>query len=150
MIRVSAVVMRDRAGRVLNVRKVGTAMLMLPGGKPEAGESPLETAIREFEEELGVALDPARMRDLGVFQADAANESGFTVEAAVFEHPFVAEAAHLTPRAEIEFLEWVPLDTQRADVAPLNRDAVFPALLGRPSFKSAKLQPLSAQTPQSG
>ena len=127
--------MRNRAGRVLNVRKAGTGMLMLPGGKPEAGETPLETAIREFGEELGIKRDPARMRDLGIFRADAANESGFTVEAAVFEHPFVAEAEHITPLAEIEYFEWVPLDTQRADVAPLNRDAVFPALLENPAFK---------------
>ncbi len=127
--------MRNRAGRVLNVRKAGTGMLMLPGGKPETGETALETAIREFEEELGITLDPGRMRDVGVFRADAANESGFTVEATVFEHPFVAEAERLTPQAEIEYLEWVPLDTLRADVAPLNRDAVFPALLENSAFK---------------
>lgn len=129
VIRVSAVVMRNPEGRVLNVRKSGTSMLMLPGGKPEREETALETAVREFDEELGIALDASRMRELGVFRAEAANESGLTVEASVFEHPFVADAATLVPRAEIDYLEWIPLDTQRTDVAPLNRDAVFPALL---------------------
>ncbi|MBP6684877.1 MAG: NUDIX domain-containing protein, partial [Leucobacter sp.] len=73
-IRVSAVVIRDPEGRVLNVRKRGTSMLMLPGGKPEPGEDPRDTAIREFAEELGVQLDPLRLRGLGEFRSPAANE----------------------------------------------------------------------------
>ncbi|QZY52811.1 NUDIX hydrolase [Leucobacter tenebrionis] len=132
IIRVSAVVMRDESGRVLNVRKRGTSSLMLPGGKHELGEDPRDTAVREFEEELGIALDRDRLRDLGVFSAVAANEPGHTVEASVFEHPLVDGAADAKPRAEIEYLEWVdPAATARPDMAPLNTDFVFPALLGR-------------------
>lgn len=131
IIRVSAVVMRDERGRVLNVRKRGTDALMLPGGKHEAGEDPRDTAVREFEEELGIALDRDRLRALGVFRAVAANEPGCTVEASVFEYPFVAGADAASPRAEIEHLEWVDPATERADMAPLNTDFVFPALLAR-------------------
>lgn len=129
VIRVSAVVMRDELGRVLNVRKRGTASLMLPGGKHEAGEDPRDTAVREFEEELGIALDRERLDALGVFRAAAANEPGHTVEASVFEHPFVAAAASASARAEIEHLEWVDPAVPRADMAPLNTELVFPALL---------------------
>ncbi|QAB17182.1 NUDIX domain-containing protein [Leucobacter muris] len=129
LIRVSAVVMRDESGRVLNVRKRGTGSLMLPGGKHEAGEDPRDTAVREFEEELGIALDRDRLRELGVFRAVAANEPGHTVEASVFEHPLVTAAATAEPRAEIEHLEWVHPSAERADMAPLNTDFVFPALL---------------------
>src|SRR5690606_22510381 len=67
IIRVSAVVMRDPEGRILNVRKRGTAKLMLPGGKPHPGEDARDTAIREFEEELGVALSSVQLRSVGVF-----------------------------------------------------------------------------------
>ena len=119
--------MRDDAGRVLNVRKRGTSTFMLPGGKPEPGESAAETALREFEEELGVALDPRELEFLGTFHAAAANEAGFDVVAEVFTHPFVHGVAI---HAEIESLEWVhPSSEQRADMAPLNTEHVFRALL---------------------
>ncbi|MGP9650592.1 NUDIX domain-containing protein [Glutamicibacter sp. AOP38-B1-38] len=41
------------AGQVLAVRKRGTATFMVPGGKPEPGESPLDAGVREVSEELG-------------------------------------------------------------------------------------------------
>ena len=105
---------------------------MLPGGKPEPGEGPAQTAIREIEEELGIELDPALLQDLGVFRAKAANEAGFDVVAHVFEHPYVEGVRVL---AEIEQLEWVHPSEARDDMAPLNTVHVFPALLAstRPS-----------------
>lgn len=129
-IEVSAVVIRDPLGRVLNVRKRGTASLMLPGGKPEAGEDPRDTAIREFREELGVELDPLFLRGLGRFRAAAANEPGHEVLAHVYEHPFVAVDR---PLAEIEHVEWVhpdafPPGCDSPEMAPLNTEFVFPAL----------------------
>lgn len=125
LIRVSAVAMRDSHGRVLNVRKRGTSMLMLPGGKPEPGEAPSATALREFEEELGIALDPELLCFLGEFRAAAANERGFTVVAHVYVHPFVPGA---TASAEIDRLEWVDPNDHRADMAPLNTEHIFPEL----------------------
>ena len=118
--------MRDADGRVLNVRKRGTHMFMLPGGKPEAGESPAQTALREFHEELGVRLKPADLEPLGEFRAPAANEAGRDVLAHVFTHPFVPG---LAARAEIDALEWVDPRTTRDDMAPLNTLHVFPAIL---------------------
>ncbi|GAA1326064.1 TIGR00730 family Rossman fold protein [Leucobacter albus] len=124
-IRVSAVVMRDPDGRVLNVRKRGTSSLMLPGGKPEPGEDPRDTAVREFREELGIDLDLLRLRGLGEFRSAAANEPDRDVVAQVFEHPYIAVDR---PLAEIEHLEWA--DPRAADpaMAPLNTEHVFPAL----------------------
>ena len=142
VIRVSAVVMRDAAGRVLNVRKRGTAALMLPGGKHEPGEAPIDTAVREFGEELGVQLDRSRLRELGVFRASAANEPGHVVEATVFEHPLVPGALSAQPQAEIAALEWVDPGAARPDMAPLNTEHIFPALrddgrAGRPGGRPA-------------
>ena len=53
LIHVSAVVFRDVNDKVLTVRKRGTEKFMFPGGKPELGESALDTAIREVKEEIG-------------------------------------------------------------------------------------------------
>lgn len=128
VIRVSAVVMRDPRGRVLNVRKRGTQTLMLPGGKHEPGEDARSAALREFEEELGVALDAELLHGIGVFRSAAANEPGHIVEAAVFEHPFVARAANCAPQAEIDLVEWVDPAEPRDDMAPLNTEHVFPLL----------------------
>lgn len=128
VIRVSAVVMRDGEGRVLNVRKRGTSMLMLPGGKHEADEDPRATAVREMHEELGITLDSGLLEPLGVFRAAAANEPGHVVEAVVFEHPLVPGALECRPRAEIELAEWVDPALPRDDMAPLNTEHVFPGL----------------------
>ncbi|MFZ2259990.1 MAG: NUDIX domain-containing protein, partial [Luteococcus japonicus] len=80
VIRVSAVVLRDERGRFLTVRKRGTSMFMFPGGKPEHGESPAQTAIRELDEELGVTLEEDRLELIGTFSAPAANEPDHVVE----------------------------------------------------------------------
>ncbi|MGP3708402.1 NUDIX hydrolase [Gordonia paraffinivorans] len=123
-IRVSAVVIRDADGRVLTVRKRGTSMFMFPGGKPDPGERPVDAAVRECLEELGVSISADDLRAIGEFEAAAANESGRRVIADVFEHPYVEVAA---PKAEIAEVSWRDLDDET--VAPLLRDAVFPFLL---------------------
>lgn len=127
-ITVSAVVIRDAEGRVLTVRKRGSDLLMFPGGKPEAGESSRQAAVRECAEELGVELDAGHLRPLGEFSAPAANEPGHDVRATVFEHPWVEVGA---PLAEIEHVEWVAPSAESPDLAPLLREAVFPRLSGR-------------------
>ncbi|WP_164512815.1 NUDIX hydrolase [Leucobacter chromiireducens] len=135
-IRVSAVVLRDELGRVLNVRKRGTNALMLPGGKHEPGEDPRDTAVRECWEELGLELDREALRPLGVFRTAAANEPGHLVEATVFAHPLVPGASAAAPQAEIAQLEWVDPALARDDLAPLNTELVFPALLAADSAET--------------
>ena len=128
IIRVSAVVIRRADGKVLTVRKRGTSKLMLPGGKPEPGETARGAAIREFSEELGITLNDKHLREVGVFTSRAANEPGHELVASVFEHPYVDGVADITPLAEIEHLEWVDPEISRDDMAPLNTDVVFPLL----------------------
>lgn len=63
---VVAAVLRDRNGRVLiQQRRQGDAHAGLwefPGGKVEPNETPEIALVRELAEELGVAVDPVRLR----------------------------------------------------------------------------------------
>lgn len=130
LIHVSAVVIRNAQGLVLTVRKRGTHRFMLPGGKPEAGESPRQTAVREVAEELGVLLEESNLTDVGVFTAPAANEDGFRAHAHVYSHDTVLVDA---PAAEIEELRWLDVSgaTLPQDLAPLLEHHVIPALATR-------------------
>lgn len=140
VVNVCAVAIRNRDGLVLTVRKRGSDGFMMPGGKPEPGESPVQTACREVSEEIGLTPDPARMHYLGTLEAAALNESGFTVRAETFEYAPTDEQyeqlATLVPQAEIAELRWVdPAMARPSDIAaqaPLNTEQIFPLLAATP------------------
>lgn len=112
VISVSAVVLTRPDGAAVSVRKAGTDRFMLPGGKWEAGESPLECAIREIDEELGVTLALHALTPLGRFHTATANEPGFRLVSEVF----AAEVGcRPEPRAEIAEVRMV----ERAEMARL-------------------------------
>lgn len=117
VITVSALIVPDGRGRVLTVRKRGTSMFMLPGGKPEAGETPAETAVREFAEELGVRLDPGAVEPLGEYWTPAANEAGHRLHSFVFRS--AVAVPDVTASAEIAEARWVRPDALDATDAPL-------------------------------
>ncbi|GAA3509558.1 NUDIX domain-containing protein [Dietzia aurantiaca] len=113
VISVSAVVLTRPDGAVVTVRKAGTDRFMLPGGKWERDESPLECAIRELDEELGVRLSPGQLTPLGRFTTATANEPGFRLVSEVFA---AWVDGHQRPRAEIAEARWVTTG-QMAEIA---------------------------------
>jgi 8-oxo-dGTP diphosphatase len=123
-ISVVAALIRDKQGRVLLVRKRGTAVFMQPGGKRDTGESDVAALTREIVEELGCCVDQRTARSLGSFECAAANEPGFQVRAAVYA---VDIEGPVQPRAEIEQVVWVdPRALPDLPLAPLSRDHVLP------------------------
>ena len=122
-------VIRDEAGRMLVVRKRGTAIFMKPGGKREPGEDDLTALARELDEEIGCRLVGASL--LGAFEAPAANEPGFTVRAATY---LATVEGRIAARAEIEELAWIdPAAPGEIVLAPLMR-TVLAALAARSGF----------------
>src|SRR5476651_1612635 len=119
-----AALIRDNDGRVLLVRKRGTAAFMQPGGKRDAGESDVAALSREIVEELGCRVRENSARALGVFDCQAANEPGFQVRAAVYA---VDVEGAIQPQAEIDEMVWVdPRALPDLPFAPLTRDHVLP------------------------
>ncbi|WJY98518.1 TIGR00730 family Rossman fold protein [Corynebacterium fournieri] len=132
MISVAAIVFTDDKGRVLCVRKHSSPRFQLPGGKPEDGETLVDTAVRETLEEVGVRVDPERLSYLGQFSAPASNEPGHTVTSTVFLHPGAGLAP--APAAEIAEARWIDPtapDIPDTELAPLLRTEIFPALRSR-------------------
>lgn len=126
IVEVVGAVIRDGAGRLLTVRKRGTARFMLPGGKREPGEEDMTALARELREELGVTLTSATL--LGRFEAPAANEAGATVRSCAY---IVEIEGDIAMQAEIEELLWIdPAAPPNVPIAPLLAGRILPALLG--------------------
>lgn len=123
---IAAACLIDDAGRLLLVRKRGTRMFMLPGGKRESAESALQALVREIDEELNLQLPDAAFTLLGHFNEVAANEADTRIAADIFR----AALCHpVAPAAELEELRWLaPQDPRGDDLAPLLRLQVLPLL----------------------
>ncbi|WP_072314821.1 NUDIX hydrolase [Agrococcus sp. Marseille-P2731] len=156
VITVSAICFERADGAVLTVRKRGTSAWMLPGGKPEAGESAAECAVREVREELGVEIAIDGLHPMGDFETRAANEAGFALRASVFRSRLAIDPE---PRAEIEAVRWIHPSVGIDDEAeaPLNRELIFPLLLAeaqerpegaRPRGLAARAAQGSAEAPR--
>jgi len=92
-------------GRILCARSRGKDTYYIPGGKREAGESELETLVREIEEELSVRVKPESAVHYGTFEAEA---HGKTEGVIVKMSCYTAEAdGELSPASEIEELAWL-------------------------------------------
>jgi len=122
---ISAACLINNQGEILLVRKRGTTKFMQPGGKPEIGESPLQTVIREIREELGISFMPDELKFDGEWIGAAANEDDTSIRASLFSAHYDGK---LVPLAELEELLWIaPKDALlREDIAPLLREFVLP------------------------
>jgi 8-oxo-dGTP diphosphatase len=129
-IKIVAALICDEAGRVLLVRKRGTAAFMQPGGKRDNGEDDVAALSREIAEELGCGVVRGSIRPLGEFDAIAANEPGFRVQACLYGIDVDGE---ITPSQEIDETIWIdPAAPPDIPLAPLTRDHVLPLAAMRP------------------
>ena len=123
-IKIVAALICDDAGRVLLVRKRGTTAFMQPGGKRDPGEDDTAALSREIAGELGCGVIRASIRPLGEFDAIAANEHGWRVQASLYGIDVIGEIA---PSREIDETIWIdPVAPPDIPLAPLTREHVVP------------------------
>lgn len=108
---------RIEGGRILCARPRGKDVFYIPGGKREGAESDLETLLREIEEELTVALDPASVAHVGTYQAPVAATAATVVRMACYTADYRGE---LAPSGEIAEVAWFGY-ADRAAVPPVDQ-----------------------------
>ncbi len=113
-------------GRVLLVRKRGSQVYILPGGKPEAGEDDLAALRRELDEELGCDINPASLDYLGSFTDEAAGMPGVRVTIRLYSGVLTGTPE---PRSEIDRFVWFSPFSRGSDrVAPSLDNYILPFL----------------------
>lgn len=113
-------------------------------GHVRAGDEPLESAVRELGEELGVHVGPSDLRFLGTFAIKfekVFHESTFRDDEVAFvylcERPVEVEGLRLQAE-EVERVDWFDLEEVRA--ACLREDPRFCVPLGSLELVSAALE----------
>lgn len=113
-------------GKLLTVRKSGTNKFQLPGGKYEAGETAIQTAIRETREEISVTVQETDLTLMGTWLAPAANEPGLTIESTVF---LLERNVSPVIAAEIAEYYWLDYSGEGCRTAELQGKTLAPMII---------------------
>ena len=112
--------------RLLLVRKCGSGIYILPGGKPVRGEDDAQTLVREIDEELGCRIQLSNLLFLGSFSDDAADLPDVRVTVRLYQGRLVGAPS---PRSEIDELLWFTPNVRRpVALAPSLRNSILPFL----------------------
>lgn len=125
-IEIASVAILDTQGRLLLVRKKGSVFYQLVGGKIKAGETLVDTIIRETEEEIGLFLAPKQLTFLGQHTTEAVNERETLVCGHVYTS-FLTFDFIPTVANEIEEFAWLDYNSYKKYMwAHLAEELVLP------------------------
>ena len=102
----AAVVVEDERGRILMVRQgYGQGLWGLPGGVVDPGETPLQAAVREAREEVGLTV--TLTETVGVYLLQGGGWPD--IQAYVFRAAITSGMPRAADPAEIAEVAWTPL-----------------------------------------
>ena len=105
-------------GEILSTRSKGKDKFYIPGGKREAGETDIETLVREVKEELSVDIIESSAKLYGVFEAQAHGKAeGVVVKMTCYTAEFTGELKADSEIAEIVWLTTADIET----VSPVDK-----------------------------
>jgi 8-oxo-dGTP diphosphatase len=111
---------------LLLVKKRNSDFYILPGGKPEQGETDIETLSREIDEELGCGIAADRLWFLGTFSDEVAGVPDARVTIRLYAGALVGTPS---PRSEIASLRWWKrTEYKEQTLAPSLRYSILPFL----------------------
>lgn len=113
-------------GKVLAVKKRGLDVLIMPGGKPEEGESFRETLTREISEELNGLVSLNSVEFFGTFRSPRPEKPEELVHTELYLGKILGS---IGPASEIEGIHWIDSKTDPKLLSPLIRDKILPALV---------------------
>ena len=117
-----------RDGRILLCRKKHTtALLILPGGCFEPGESAAQCLNRELREELGDVRTEG-VEYVGTYTDRAAGSPPKTVRIELYRAELIGDPA---PHSEIKELVWFGEQDDRGQLAPSLVNKILPDLIAR-------------------
>jgi 8-oxo-dGTP diphosphatase len=120
-----------RDGRILLCRKKhSTALLILPGGCYEPGESASQCLDRELREELG-DVSVTAVQYLGTYTDQAAGEPGAPPKTVTIELYRGDLQGNPAPHAEIKELVWFGESDDPSRLAPSLTNKILPDLQSR-------------------
>ena len=148
--------------------KVGPGLWQLPGGKLEPGEFPSDAALREIQEELGLALDIDNLQLVtSIHSQSLGDREGNPIQIHLFYYELAAIPGTLPLEDSIDRVQWVPFselengrriymgDTRllvklakRYRYAYLPLKAIQKQLLSQPDAAPKRVEGLSEETTQ--
>ncbi len=124
-------------GKLLVVRRRGTTLFILPGGKPEGTEADLEALQRELMEELKCRVGPTTYE--GAFEDAAAERANTRVVVRLYVGQLLDDPE---PASEIEEYAWVPLSKPNSlPLAPSIVNKILPYLWAREHASGRAMSP---------